>query len=164
MRVLSRPHTRSPPQAISQVSLSLSFTPLHLRRGRTLRHLVFTFYTSVWATHSPNRSPSHKPSLATDHTIANIYQVVKNGLSLHACASTCTFITFPCFCSFFEVSLPLGRNRKNTRDLDSCFSATTWQLGLLKHWKRLRATPPNQSRASQMIFAHRRFPAGSLTI
>ena len=77
------------------LSLSLSFPPLHLRRGTTLRHLVFTFYTSVWATHSPNRSPPHKPSLATEHTIASIYPGgEKAELSMQANTSTC-FLLLP---------------------------------------------------------------------
>ena len=139
------------PSHLSGLSLSLSrFHPSPLGGGQRSD----TWYSRSTRQCGPpilRTAPLHKPSLATEHTIANIYQVVrKNGLSLHACASTCTFISFPCFCLFFEVSLPLGRNRKNTRDLDSCFLATTWQLGLLKHWKRLRATAPNPS---PVIFA-----------
>ena len=99
---LAPPHPLPTPSQPSGLSLSLSCAPLSLRRGTTLGHLVSMFYTSVWATHSPRRSPSHKPSLAIEHTIARIYQDVrKNELTLHACTST-VFVPFHVFVSFLK--------------------------------------------------------------
>ena len=52
----------------------------------TLTHLAFTCYALVRTTHHPSRSPSHQPSLATEHTTASRYQVVRkpNFLCMHA--------------------------------------------------------------------------------
>ena len=130
----------------------------------TLTHLVFTFNALMGATHHRSRSPPHKPSLATEHTIANIYQVMRKQYFLGTHALPPFLFCFPRFCLFFKVSLPSARNRKNTRDLDSCFAAVRYLQGLLKRGRRLRTTPPNQSRASPMIFAHSRFPAGNLKV
>ena len=100
--------------------------------------------------------PRNKPSRA-------YMQVMRKPpfLCMHALPSFLFYFT--CFRLFFESEFSFGQ-QQNTRDLDSCFTAMRYLQGLLKRGKRLRTTPPNQSRASPMIFAHSRFPVENLTI
>ena len=70
-----------------------------------LAHLAVTFRTLVRVTHHPSRSPPHKPSLATEQTIASIYQVVRKPhfLCMHAPPHV-FFVTFHVFVCFLNES------------------------------------------------------------
>ena len=80
-------------------------------RGTTLTHLVWTFYTLLRATHSPEPllSPQAESSQRTDHCEHRSRCEIPDCLCMRALPHV--FLSLPMFLFVFSISLPLGRYR-----------------------------------------------------